>query len=173
MRHKKNKQFKLLILALLLAAVFVGFSINRRNTEIPIENVSAFKIPSDNLFELIDLSSKYSLDFSEVLTLYSLENDFYSRQPLTSAQELILNYNDIKNKYISRKYNGYFALLEGIINEIKAFPVNTNAQEYIYGDSWGAERTYGGKRIHMGCDIMDRDNIRARLEIVRDRKSVV
>lgn len=49
------------------------------------------------------------------------------------------------------------------------FPVAVpgDMEDYIYySDSYGADRTYGGDRVHEGCDIMTVHNTRGELPIV-------
>ena len=56
------------------------------------------------------------------------------------------------------------------MTEIKSFPIDISETEteceYIYADSFDAKRTYGGNRLHKGCDIMDRSNTRGKIKIV-------
>ena len=55
----------------------------------------------------------------------------------------------------------YSALKE----EIQIFPVDARQTEYTFEDSWGASRSYGGDRQHLGTDIMDTQNSRGRLRV--------
>lgn len=61
-------------------------------------------------------------------------------------------------------------LYDTFAKEIRCFPVigACNAD-----DSWGGARTYGGDRMHEGCDIMAAENIRGRLPIVSMTDGVV
>lgn len=51
-----------------------------------------------------------------------------------------------------------------ILCDIKTVPVS-EWEQITYTDSWLAERSYGGKRSHEGCDIFDRENIEGRLTV--------
>lgn len=153
--------------------IFIYFLINRFNDEkiyIPIENISAFQISSKDMINLLNLSFEYELNFSEVLTLYSLENNFFEEKNYENEnieQSFLINYNDIKKKYIKRDFEKYYNLINGIVTEIKSFPIpNSESDKYTYNDSWGAERTYGGKREHKGTDIIDRENIEGNIPII-------
>lgn len=48
--------------------------------------------------------------------------------------------------------------IEGIWQDIVYFPIPMSADEGVpfitYTDTWGAERTYGGERLHEGTDLM-------------------
>lgn len=58
----------------------------------------------------------------------------------------------------------------GLMKDIKYFPVarssrkNTSYVHFI--NSWGDKRTYGGKRVHEGIDIMGDENIRGKYPVV-------
>ena len=172
--HKKDKKmyfFKIaaIILAILLWCVYLLFS-PKEKLDINIENVSALKISSEVIIELKNLSEKYAKDFSEFFTYYALENNFFENKIESDnkiEQNFIMNYDKIKDKYNFDEVKEYYELINNIYNDIKVFPIEEKyKEEYIYGDSWGSERTYGGKRIHKGCDIMDRENIKGRIPVI-------
>ncbi len=172
-KYGNFKLFKLkvfaVILAVLLWFVYLHLDMNE-NINVEIENVSALKISSDLVLEINNFSEKYGIQFSELFTYYSLENNFFENKVEADdkiEQNFIMNYDKIKSKYNFNEVKKYYDLINNICNDIKLFPIDSKyAKEYIYGDSWGGERTYGGKRIHKGCDIMDRENIRGRIPVV-------
>lgn len=60
-------------------------------------------------------------------------------------------------------------ILKDIINDMKVFPVAISTKdipfvEYI--DSWQFERTFGGRRLHEGCDIMALKNERGLYPVI-------
>ncbi len=60
----------------------------------------------------------------------------------------------------------------GIIDDMECFPV-LEKSEVVYEDSWMNARTYGGKRVHEGTDIMAKKNKRGELSIVSVSEGVV
>lgn len=177
--YKKRKKIdvkfiKIILISLIpLIAILIAInSTNKNSLDIPVENLMAFKISYENLTKLKELSVKYNINFSELVTYYSLENNYFDDKTEIDdkiEQNFIINYDSIKNKYKSKDIEDYYNLFDSIYNEIKCFPIPITEEEknkYVYGDSWGAQRTYDGKRIHMGTDIMDRENIEGRIQIV-------
>lgn len=60
--------------------------------------------------------------------------------------------------------------------DAKCFPIahkKGEKQTVVYEDSWGNERTYGGKRTHEGTDIMSSNNVRGYFPIVSVSDGVV
>ena len=63
----------------------------------------------------------------------------------------------------------YFSMYETIWKGIECFPVakdEKGIETFTFDNSWLAERTYGGKRQHEGCDIMSGINERGYFQIV-------
>lgn len=174
-RYKKyrdrriNKSKIALIFGLVIVVFMVLGKGKVKGDEIPIDNVMAMRISAENISAVKELSVKYNINFTELITYYCMENNFFNEKIELDdklEQNLIMNYDNIKGRHSKKQFELYYKLIGNIIDEVKCFPINGESSEYIYGDSWGAERTYGGSRIHMGCDIMDRENIRGRLNVV-------
>nr|WP_317360147.1 M23 family metallopeptidase [uncultured Tyzzerella sp.] len=177
--YKKHKKYKktyvllkyipFIILFIIMIIFFVKFN-NKDKLDISLSNVASFKISSDNIIALEEVSKKYNIDFYEMLTYYAIENNFFNDKNLDISnieKDFIINYDSIKSKYSKKSVEPYYNLIKNIIEEIKNFPIPLEyANNYIYGDSYGAERTYGGKRIHTGTDIMDKENIVGRIPII-------
>jgi peptidoglycan LD-endopeptidase LytH len=153
-----------------------------KNINIEIENVSSLKIPYKTLNHLKETSIKNNLNFAEVVTYYLLENEFYPSFVVTPAlteieEEFIANYETIKKNYNIKEVTPYIFLLNSIIEEIKYFPIPLYNEEefltYIFSDSWGATRTYGGLREHKGTDILSKKNVRGKIPIVSMTDGVV
>ena len=179
---KYKKDYKMLkyilfIVCVILILLFIVKSFNNNNLDIPLNNVAAFKLSSDNVIKIEEMSKKYNIDFYELLTYYAIENNFFNEKNLDISnieQEFIINYDNIKSKYNKKSVEPYYNLIKNIIEEIEVFPISLDySNNYIYGDSYGAERTYGGKRIHMGTDIMDKENISGRIPIISMTNGVV
>lgn len=170
-----KKLFKITLFLLLIGVLLLSYR-HLSEDKINLNNIAAFKITYNDLETLYTLSQKYNLDFSQVLTYYSLSNNFFDEkfEAVDSIeQNFIFNYATIKKNYNSKEADRAYTLLNNIINEIKVFPIKENNNEYSYSDSWGAERNYGGKRIHKGTDIFDRENINSRLKIVSMTDGIV
>lgn len=169
----------LAILVIIFIFVYIKnnyFEEHQQKINVPVENIAAFKIPYKTLKTIEELSSKYNIDFYELLTIYSLEEDFYADTTVTPTiseleQNIVMNYETLKKKFGTDKIKPYKTLIENIFTEIKYFPIpegytDDSGSSFMYGDSFGSARNYGGERIHLGTDILDRENIRGRIKIV-------
>ncbi len=178
--YKRNNFSDYIInfLSICLALYLILFTYNKFShvqfkINIPQKNISAFQMPVQNFFKLNSLSQKYNIAFEELITIYSLENNFFPNKSITASeneieQSMIINYNQVKKKYSPRLINQYSTMFKNIISDIKYFPIaadvcTENDLPYIYGDNW--EKTYRAK-IPQGCNIFDRENISARIPIV-------
>lgn len=143
----------------------------------PLENVAAFAIPPGTLADLKSLSGKYSIDFAEALTVFSLENGFYPAKSVMPSRAdientFIKNYKKIKKKYPKSTVKDYYEIISAILIEVEYFPLSQGYEllggemGYSFSDSFGSARTYGGSRKHTGTDIMDRENARGRIPVV-------
>ena len=88
---------------------------------------------------------------------------------LSKADRILVNY--------SAEYESLYQYLAGIFYEMLYFPVghiaNREDATYSYVDSWKLERTYGGERVHEGCDIMATLNQRGIYPIYSATEGVV
>ncbi len=167
-----------------LFVVFILFCVSishYRKLSIPLENVAAFQIRTEAMTELYALSDKYHFDFIEELTYYCLEHHFFdTKAPDFVAgqmeQTFTANHAGVKRKYSKKQIQPYYDLLRSIYDEIKYFPIPadlTEEDQYVYTDGWGVKRNYDGERIHLGTDILDRQNIRGRIPIVSMTDGIV
>jgi len=163
-----------LVLVLLLKLV-IGVVFKTGNTSINLSDVEAMRIPIASVEKLNELSGKYGVPLADMLTVYSVENKFFPEKNPdidTSGLETQFaeNFDKIKAKYSSSALKPFEDLFSSIIGDIKCFPVKSDPNDseipYIYSDSWGALRTEGCDRAHEGCDVLDRDNVRGRLQVV-------
>ena len=71
----------------------------------------------------------------------------------------------------------YMNMIDQIFSELLCFPVVKEADEtdypITYDNTWGAERSYGGERIHEGCDLMAIRNERGKYKICSMTDGVV
>ncbi len=146
-------------------------------------DVAAFRVPIRTMIDIQNISNDKKLDFVEVLNVFCVENNFFPEKiaPMTIEQlerNFFANFDSIKEKYDFNVLNTYYNILKIPINDLKYFPIpeGYNAEDndsYIYGDSYGSPREYGGNRPHLGCDIEDRENIRGRIPIVSMTDGVI
>ncbi len=74
----------------ILKKIFIGKSL------VPIDNVASMKISYETLNELRNLSDKYEIQFSELLTYYMLYNNFFDSKSYINdriEQNFIINYD--------------------------------------------------------------------------------
>ena len=65
------------------------------------------------------------------------------------------------------KKTDYWKKYINIKNEMVSFPIPKEDQPRItYENGWMEERSYGGKRGHEGCDLMDKNNSRGAIPIL-------
>lgn len=71
-------------------------------------------------------------------------------------------------EYLSMDYIYGDYLYDDRFDDAKIFPVavSDKNEDFYYIDSYGAARTYGGDRLHEGCDIMTPDNLRGRYPVL-------
>lgn len=69
----------------------------------------------------------------------------------------------------------YTDQIDRIFEDLQCFPVVKEGENYPvkYKNSWGAERTYGGERLHEGCDLMAIANERGRYIVCSMTEGVV
>ena len=155
--------------------ILVNFLFSGKIPKSAVDDLTGFRVPYTAVSSLLALSEKYDLDFAEVLTVFSLENNFFPEKTLveTDAKSIekkyILNYTNIKESYAKDKFNGYYELFSGIVEDIIYFPIPYGYGEYMYGDSF--KGTWDEKSF--GCDIFDRENIRGRLPVVSMTDGIV
>ena len=156
----------------LIAVIFRVIVLNSSSNP-KIADISALRIPYDTFRELDRLSVKYSLPLAELLTLCSQDFMFFpdkSAIPFGSEieQRYILDYSKAKKRISDKNTASYEAMFNNILSEMRVFPIpqDYDPDTYVFSDSWGASRLYGGEKFHEGTDILDRENIRGRLPII-------
>ncbi len=178
-KNSNKLKFKYLIFVIiLLIIIFLIFDSNNKNKlNISLSNLESFKISSQNIIKLEDIANKYNLIFYEMLAYYAIENNFFDDKELNIddiEKEFIINYKNIKSKYKKKDIEPYINIVKNLIEDIKVFPIPSGYEkDYVYSDSYGAERNYGGKREHKGTDIMDRENIEGRIPVVSMTDGIV
>lgn len=193
--HNKNKKQKVTfeeIIAFFTAVVLIisfvvlvhkSFTDEKEKVQINEEYIASFGIPIENLYKLKELSEKYSILFDEIIAVYSIYYDFFpDKNNLPSSSDIeqtfIINYDNIKNTYREADIEKFTEIFTIIFEEVEKFPIMTgyireSQSTYVYSDSYGTPREYGGDRIHEGTDIVDRENVDGRIPIASMTNGVV
>ena len=159
-------------IVLLLVAIFRTISNN--SVQSPnLSDVSAFRIPYESFRELELLSIKHDRPLAGMLALFSQEFLFFPDNgvvPCVSEieQRYIVNFDRTKRRISDGNTASFKSMFDSLLSEMRVFPIPQDYEpgSYVFSDSWGAARTYGGDRIHKGTDILDRENTRGRLTII-------
>lgn len=77
----------------------------------------------------------------------------------------------------SDEFTAYMEMVDQVFADLQCFPVVKEESEgtypVSYDNTWGAERTYGGDRLHEGCDLMAVSNERGKYKICSMTDGVV
>lgn len=169
----------ILICVIILVSLVLNLVNKKKVLSYELDNITSFKISAKNIINLKAYALTYDLDFVELLTYYSLENDFFEEklsQDLEMENSFIKNYKKLQRKYKKTNYLTYYNYFETILTEIKCFPIlldTDNANSYSFSDSWGEVRNYGGNRIHLGTDIFSKENTRDVIPIISMTDGVI
>lgn len=108
--------------------------------------------------------SKYIFVLVGILAVISLELNYLNHKKTVDTSE-----EDVFKNYMSQ--------VDKIFRDLQCFPVVQEGTEgkypVNYSDSWGTERTYGGERVHEGCDLMAEVNERGRYQVCSMTDGVV
>lgn len=126
-----------------------------------------------------NFSKKYGADPYEALTLLMLESQF-SPKNKDIKDFTYLVYENLLHNVERKKYNDFLKLQNAyktVLEDLVYFPIPENTDDgkkgVSYEDSWGYERTYGGKRRHEGTDIMAGEKVRGYYPVVSMSDGVV
>lgn len=190
-RNKKIKEFEQIIInivAVVVTIIFIIFIKNilfntYRDISVNIEDVKAFRIHYKDIYDLKEFSDKNALSFPEVLAVYSIDKDFFPSKNMVTTinsidQNFIVNYEKVKKKYKEKAILPYKTMFSNFLNDIKYFPIPNGYDleddiSYMYGDSWGAGKSYGKSNFNRGTDILDRENVAGRIPIVSMTDGVI
>jgi murein DD-endopeptidase MepM/ murein hydrolase activator NlpD len=136
-----------------------------------LADVAAFRVPYDSFHTLNQLALKYNIPFYALLTLYAQRFDFFpencqAEDPNEIEQKYLTQYHKFKKKSSTKETPAYEEMFRHLLKEMEEFPIpKAYWENCVYSDSWGAARKFGGDRIHEGTDILDRDNVPARIPV--------
>jgi murein DD-endopeptidase MepM/ murein hydrolase activator NlpD len=141
-------------------------------TGVKLEDIAAFRIPGEAITELGAVSIKYSIDFYELLSVYSYDNLFFPDDSdfapsIDMERDYARNFKSVAARVYDDNARQYEQMFRAILGDLRTFPVAEGYDgEYVFSDSWGMARDYGSKRVHQGTDILDTKNARGRLPVV-------
>lgn len=127
-----------------------------------------FDVKSDFYEKCFLFASENGVSTAEVIATNMICNSYTAPSKLLSPKEFYRKRNRLvrmNNKEYANIYNVYL----GIYSDIKYFPVaasTTSKYSVEFENSWGSERTYGGERVHEGCDIIPNVNERGLYPVV-------
>lgn len=79
----------------------------------------------------------------------------------------VLKHGNREGDSLKDEFSVYMNTVDLIFSELRCFPVVKEEEQYpvTYQDTWGTERTYGGKRLHEGCDLLAVSNERGKYKV--------
>ena len=101
--YRKSKRYKkkndknilkyiiILIILVLLSIIFIINKSGDNSLNISLNNISAFKLSSENIIKLEQIAKKYNIDFAQMLTYYALENNFFDEKFYDVRTTLLLD----------------------------------------------------------------------------------
>jgi peptidoglycan LD-endopeptidase LytH len=169
-QKNRMKYIYVLILLILLACIYIVSFENQifdmtgiKNLKKNVEETMEFRsmnLSENALNKLKELTKTTNTDTPTILTILMLDNNF----DLTNSSlknYSIRNFNEsFSYKYGKRPEDlkQLIEVYEEIWSDLTYFPIpisNSNEKATVsYENSWLAERTYGGNRLHEGTDIM-------------------
>jgi len=130
-----------------------------------------FDVPTEVLDDFYEAAEGDMPQFLSLLTVY-MGTDCKS----ADLAELLDKTEHILVEYPA-DYETLYQYLSAIFYDMTCFPVGSVANRadatYSYVDSWQFERTYGGDRVHEGCDIMATINKRGIYPIYSATEGIV
>ncbi len=143
------------------------------------EGFRAMAFGEGNLEAMAALAEENGVSVGEVCCAFMTEAEY----DLTGEKPERITFHrwDSLKKSMTERKPVEFAKLakvyEAILSDAVCFPIpagdSGGSGNYGYGDSWGAERTYGGERRHEGTDLMDGGNGRGFFPVVSVSDGVV
>lgn len=154
-RFQKCLLFFSLICLNIVLLMYLESGIQKRNYfsyEKGMTHFINFDVSTEVLEQFYQDAEKEMPEFLSLLTIYMgtdcLETD---SKELLKKTDLILEFH-------KAEYEKLYAYIAAVFTDVKQFPVgkieNMPSAGYSYVDSWQFARTYGGDRVHEGCDIM-------------------
>lgn len=155
MKRKTGKYLLLLLFLLLLLTLLQNFIQQRSQASLLNADTcftEAFREQAlrPELYAQLDEKEYSDREFADLLTTTMLNGKFFPGR-LSRNNEAYLrfkpeDYYDLRSCYLA------------VWKDLETFPIPVRAdgeieEEIIYGNTFGADRSYGGSRKHEGCDL--------------------
>lgn len=117
------------------------------------------------IYDLSKLAKAWDTDFGSVAAAFLADSAGKQKIAGNFTKERFIA---VKNHLFRRKYEEFCEaskIYNNILECLEVFPV-AEADAMTFGDSFGGERTFGGKRKHEGTDIMPPSNERGVYPVV-------
>lgn len=154
-KFQKCLLFFSLICFNVVVLLYLESGVQKRNYfsyEKGMEHFVNFDVPTEVLEQFYTDSGREMSQFLSLLTIYM------GTDCLESDSTALLKKTDLILEFEKAEYDRLYAYIEAVFTDIVKFPVGTvenmPSASYSYIDSWKFARTYGGERVHEGCDIM-------------------
>ncbi len=115
-----------------------------------------------------DFARENEISVAEVLTTNMIYNSYEAPDTLLDTKD----FYRIRNRLVrinNERYAQIYNVYRSIYSDIKYFPVaasTTDRYSISFENSWAQQRTYGGERIHEGCDIIPSVNERGLYPVI-------
>ena len=159
--------------------LLISYLIHVGNLKSLKEHVAYFAIPQEDLIILKDLTTAYSLNFSEVLATYYIDNSLYKNKAYSNTSEnieyiFIKDYDEIKKSHKQSTINYTKDTISLIMSEMKVFPINNSYNSsYMFGDNFTTKKQKRNSFLLSGTNIFDRENISGRIPVVSATEGVI
>lgn len=171
-KNRKRIRQTQYIKAILLLLFFVSFFILYQQVDeglIDYDELRYMYVNESHLFYFENYGTINKVNPYPYLASFMKENDYNLKNfDIKKVNTFVDELPWYKRKNMRNKVTTLTGFLEKVYGDVKVFPVpiDMKKQQYTYEDTYGAERTYGGKRQHLGTDIMDVRNQTGRLPIL-------
>lgn len=136
------------------------------------EKIAALEITKEAINEIFKLAKENDKDVASLLALYIVQKEKGKQDSSIFKNIASYKLSMFESRKIKKMYKEAKQCYSQFITDVKIFPISAE-YEYVYENSWNAERTYGGVRKHYGTDIMDPKNIRGNIPIVSISNGIV
>lgn len=163
-RRKKGLRMKKLPLLFLL---FIALALLCLKVEMgpPLEKLANVYLRAEDVQAIMDFARERKEEPYVYMAAY-LAHTNYELGEVGDVEKFLGGINFFTRRWYRDKYEDEGWIIKRVYAIVEDFPVTgVDQEDYYYTDTYGAERTYGGVRKHLGTDVMDKENESGRLAI--------